>query len=107
VCAIVPVQLIFSFYRKYVDCFPGMFPNIIFSSLVTVPVSTMTVGMTKHFMFYIRQFVCLFLYFYISAISSFIAFLCEGVGSSVIRQILSCFKYYVWSVCQNLSVPAS
>jgi hypothetical protein len=72
------------------NAFLVLFPDIFFSPLVTIPVTPMITGMTKHFMFYIRWISVLkFLYFNFFSDSFCITFLSDGIDTSISKQTLS------------------
>jgi hypothetical protein len=62
--------------------------KIFFSPLVTISEAPMITGVTKHFMFHIRWISILkFLYFNFFLDSFSIAFLSDGIATSISKQI--------------------
>jgi hypothetical protein len=83
----IPSTAVFFFGKQSVDWFPGIPSNYNFF-LQLIPVARLATGMTKHFIFHISQFLWLFLYFNCFIASFCIAFLSEGIATSVSKQIL-------------------
>jgi hypothetical protein len=78
------------------------------SPLVTVPLTRVTTGITKHFMFHIRWIsMHNLLYFNLFSASLCVTFLPDGTHTSISVQIFSSLFLIIiriWSLCQNLSI---
>jgi hypothetical protein len=73
-----------------------LFPDF-FGPLVTIPMAPMITGMTKHFMFHIHRIsIIKFLYFNFFS-NSCIAFLSDGIATSISKHYLSCFQLLCWA----------
>jgi hypothetical protein len=82
----------------------GIVSRYLFSPLVTIPVAPVITGMMHYFIFHICWISILrFLYFNLFSVSFCVTFLSDCIATSIKKQVLSVFKYYVWHIGQNLS----
>jgi hypothetical protein len=95
------------FCSESMECLPGMSSRYFLRPLVTVPMATMTTGITEHFMVHIHHIsMHRFLYFNFFSASLCVTFLSDGTDTSISVEILSLFifDYYMLSIFQNLPI---